>query len=200
MKTGLGLMMVGVFVLAGCGNAPADTGSEEASSLQLNLTTTAASGTVYRLGPATFNVSRKDESVPEWTLSATGDEPSLNLPLPPESYTVSLEQGWTLSRIDGAAATPVAATLTSEASQRADVFPFQTTPVNFAFRLGESGIDIGVTVDEGIPDGYDGRVVPSPSDPNSYQIEWRWGGSVCCFASFAQAQADYGNAHLLPPP
>ena len=53
MKTGLGLVVAGVFVLAGCGNAPADSGSEETSSLQLNLTTTAASGTVYRLGPAT---------------------------------------------------------------------------------------------------------------------------------------------------
>jgi hypothetical protein len=198
MKTGLWSMLGGVCLLAGCGNAPDSSDSEHASSLQLNLTTTAPSGTAYRLGPAVFNVSRWYDGPPEWTLSATGEEASLYLPLPPDSYTVSIEPGWTLSRIDGAAATPVLATLTSDVAQHTYVAPFQATPVNFAFRLGESGIDIGVTVDEGIPAGYDGRVVPAAQ--NGYQIEWTWGGSSCCFSSFEEAQSLYADSHLLPPP
>lgn len=74
------------------------------------------------------------------------------------------------------------------------------TPVNFACHLGEGGIDLGVTVDEGVPPGYDGVIQRVPNDPPGalrYQIEWTSGGGVCCFNSVAEAKAAYQYANFF---
>lgn len=182
-------------LLTACGAAPG--GEKQGSEIQLNLSTTAASGTEYRLGPATFDVfDGFSGETPVATLMSDGAERAIHVPLAAGYYSVNLLPGWTLSRVDGQTLTPIAATLTSPERQPVNVVQYETTPVNYAFHLGESGIDIGVTVDEGIPPGYDARLVPTQPGSSEYSLEWRGGGSVCCFASLAEAQASYGNANI----
>jgi hypothetical protein len=69
--------------------------------------------------------------------------------------------------------------------------------VSEAFHLGESGIDIGISVDEGVPYGYDG-VITSTAD-GRYQIEFANGGGTYRFSSIADAQASYPQYRLLMP-
>lgn len=199
MNKNLGTFFSLLCMLTGCGAEPgastgASGGTEEGSSLQLNLSTITASGTEYRLGPATFDILRSSE--PFDTLSSDGSELSLRLAVPPDSYRVKLKTGWTLSRVDGEELTPVLATLTSLADQEAHVRPFKATPVTYAFHLGESSIDIGVTVEEGVPPGYDARLYPSSSG-SGYSLEFQDGGGICCFASLAAAQAAFPNANIF---
>jgi len=185
-------------LLTACGATPGGEGGEErASEIQLNLSTTAASGTEYRLAPAAFDIFEGSYGeTPVATLTSDGAERAIHVPLAEGYYSVLLRPGWTLSRVDGQTLTPIAATLTSPERQLVYVLQYETTPVNYGFHLGESGIDIGVTVDEGIPPGYDARLVPSQPGSSQYVLEWRGGGSVCCFASLADAQANYGNANI----
>jgi hypothetical protein len=196
MQIGKWVRLGCVGLLTACGAAPAPSGAEEESSLELNLTTTAASGTQYRLGPATFEIEDLwRPSNPPLVIDASGEQARLHVPVQQGSYRVSLERGWTLSRLDGTTLVPVAATLTSQAEQDVTVEPYQAAPVTFAFHLGESGIDIGVTVDEGIAEGYDARLVPAES---GYYIEFRSGGSFCCVQSLAEARAVYPNLNIQP--
>lgn len=200
MKLGHGMVWGALSLLTACGAAPAGQG-EQASEIQLNLSTTGASGTEYRLGPATFDIFADYlEQAPVSTVTSDGAERMLHVPLAKGSYSVKLRSGWTLSRVEGQTLTPIAATLTSPERQNVFVTEFETVPVNYAFHLGESGIDIGVTVDEGIPPGYDARLVPTQPGSSEYSLEWRGGGSTCCFSSLADAQASYGNANIYFAP
>ena len=201
MKMGLGMVSVlgALSLLTACGATPEQAGGgEEASSIELNLSTIAASGTEYRLGPATFDIVNPYDISPVATLVADGSDPVLHAPLQPGYYSVKLRPDWTLSRVDGSTLTPVAATLTTPADQWVSVAQYESAPVNYGFHLGESGIDIGVSVDEGIPAGYDARLVSNGN--GQYYLEWRGGGSVCCFASVAEVQAAYGNANIYLAP
>jgi len=202
MKKGLGSIFSLFCALTGCSGSPrasgdaGATGHEEGSAIQLNLSTTAASGTEYRLGPATFDIFRYGQ--PFTTVTSSGSEQTLHVALEPDSYSVKLEPGWTLSRVDGQTLTPVAATLTSYPEQYAPVKRFETLPITYAFHLGESGIDIGVSVDEGVPPGYDAAFV-STSTPGQYALEWPDGGQYCCFATLAEAQASFPSARIYAP-
>ncbi|HVY27208.1 MAG TPA: hypothetical protein VHB79_11690 [Polyangiaceae bacterium] len=201
MKTGFGMVLgVAVCLLSACGGSPSTSQSEPSGSeIQLNLSTTGSSGTEYRLGPATFDIFNDYGPDPIQTLTTEGAEQALHIPLAKGYYNVKLRPGWTLARINGETRTPIAATLTSRDSQDVYVQDFETVRVNYAFHLGESGIDIGVTVDEGIPDGYDARLVPSSPGSSQYSLEWRGGGGDCCFTSLADAQARYPYAHIYAP-
>jgi len=195
--------MIGALcLLTGCGATGGEDREERASEIQLNLSTIGASGTEYRLGPATFDIfdMLQGDQTPINTLMADGTERTLHVPLAKGYYTVNLRPGWGLSRLDGQALTPIAATLTSPEQQRVNVAEYETALVNYAFHLGESGIDIGLTVDEGIPPGYDARLVRTQPEPSPYTLEWRGGGSICCFANLADAQANYGNANIYLAP
>jgi hypothetical protein len=77
------------------------------------------------------------------------------------------------------------------------VEPFIATPVNFAFHLGESGIDIGISVEEGIPEGYDARLVAI--DSGRYSIEFRSGGGACCVSGLTEAQSWYPGLRIYVP-
>lgn len=202
MKLGFGMMMGAMGLLTACSGTPASEAEEKGSAIELNLSTTAASGTEYRLGPATFDIfdDRFEDAELLATLVADGDERTLHAALEPDTYKVRLRPGWTLSRVEDQVLTPVAATLTSGIEQWVHVSQYETTPVNYSFHLGVSGIDIGVTVDEGIPPGYDARLVPTGPGSSQYTLEWRGGGSVCCFTSLADAQANYSNANIYLAP
>jgi hypothetical protein len=200
-RTFMGKMLAVVFglgLLTACGGNPSggESEAEEGSSLQLNLSTVGASGTEYRLGPASFDIYRYQALIQ--TVVADGSARTAHVPLEPHyDYEVRLQPSWTLSRVEGTTLTPVAATLTSEDRQFVAVKPFVTTPVSFAFHLGEAGIDLGVTVDEGIPPGYDGRLVAV--SPGPYQVEWNNGGTYCCVTDLAQAQALFPGMLIYAP-
>lgn len=139
--------------LAAC-SAPSSGSSESgATAVRLELTTTGSSGAKYRLGPASFVIEDQSVSPPATQTVSTGDEAGdLIVPLAASVYTVTLQPGWQLQKVNAdGSSTPVAATLTSEASQFASVIPFRETPIHYAFHLGESGIDIGISVDDGAP-------------------------------------------------
>lgn len=140
---------VGVLWLVGCGGAEPQPSTGEGSSIQLNLSTTAPSGAEYRLGPATFEIDPEYGPGAPILVEADGAAPLLHVPLEPDYYRVTLQTGWALSRITGSTTTPVAATLTSPAEQIVKVYQFESAPVQYSFHLGESGIDVGIQVDEG---------------------------------------------------
>jgi len=203
MKKGLGLIFSLFCALAGCSGSPSSSSgedtaaNEQGSEIQLNLATTTASGTEYRLGPATFDIlSYYDNSVT--TVTSSGSERTLHVPLKPGDYNVSLKAGWKLSRVDGETATTVPATLTSQPDRYATVRDYEITPITYAFHLGEAGIDIGVTVDEGDLQAYDAWLVPT-SEPSRYKLKWRNGDETCCYASAAEAQAVYPAAKIYAP-
>jgi hypothetical protein len=202
MKMGIRLMVGVMGLLTACGNSPGGEAVEPVSAIDLNLSTTAASGTEYRLGPATIDVLRDGHEGWELTttLATEGGERTLHAALEPGHYSVRLRPGWTLSRVEGQTLTPVLATLTSSADQMVSVAPYEASPVSYAFHLGESGIDVGVTVDEGIPPGYDARLVRTGPGASQYVLEWRGGGSICCFSSLAEAQASYSYANIYLAP
>ena len=204
-----GLVVVGAlaFSLQGCsaGASERSSGTEEsASAVSLQLATTGSNGNRYRLGPAQ---SKLDNPYPypyqepiSMVVEAEGDTDILSVPVIPGDWSVTLNPGWELQRVvEGGALTPVAATLTSPSTVQVGVGQFRVTSVNFAFHLGESGIDLGVTVDEGVPAGFDGVIERVPNDfPGAirYQIEWTSGGGACCFNSVAEAKASYQYANF----
>lgn len=206
-----GLAVVGAALaisVQGCSAGASGASSEtegSASAVSLQLGTTGSNGNRYRLGPAQFQLDNPypypyHEPV-SMTVEAQGDTDILSVPAIPGDWTVTLRPGWKLQRLDGGGtATPVAATLTSPSTLTVGVSQFRVTPVNFAFHLGESGLDIGVTVDEGVPPGYDGAIrrvlTDPPQEPIRYQIDWSGGGGACCFNSVAEAKAAYQYANL----
>lgn len=150
MNMGFGVIVGVLGLLTACGSTPGSEAEEQVSAIDLSLSATAASGTEYRLGPATFDILAPDwmGGEPITTLAADGDARTLHVPLEPGQYRVRLQPAWTLSRVNGQTLTPVAATLTSEPEVKVTVFEYETSHVEYAFHLGESGIDIGLTVDE----------------------------------------------------
>ena len=198
-----GLMVVGALAMsllgcsAGTGDRSNSETEESAASVAIQLGTTGSNGNRYRLGPAQFKITETHdyEGLNAIVVDAGGDADSLNVPLASGSWTVTLNPGWKLQRVgEGNVLTPVPATLLSEATTYVSVSQFHATPVNFAFHLGESGIDIGVTVDEGVPPGYDGTI---KRVNGSYEVEWAGGGGSCCFSSVAEARSNYSWANLL---
>jgi len=176
---------------SGGGTGPT-TGSGDSAAIQLQLTTVASSGNVYRLGPATFEISGPATQ----TVDASGDDNVLHVPTEPGDYQVTLKPEWVLDLVKFGNSTPVAATLVSQPVQFVRVSPFQVTPISYAFHLGESGIDIGISVDEGaVPPGYDGAI--QPLGDGRYSVTFASGGGACCFDSVAEAQAAYPQFNLF---
>jgi hypothetical protein len=98
-------------------------------SLSLSLSTFAG-GVEYRLRDGNF---RLDGPVQRELTS--GDEPSLELSLPAGAYTLTLLEGYTLTREDDASAQPVAARLVSQNPAQVTVSIGQTARLTFRFEL-----------------------------------------------------------------
>ena len=69
------------------------------------------------------------------------------------------------------------------------VAPFQVESLTYAFHLGESAIDIGIDVAEGVPPGYDGII--EPTGDGRYMITFPGNNGACCFANVSEAQQSY---------
>jgi hypothetical protein len=126
--------------------------SEKAGSASIALTTPDNS---FKLGPASFVFNGTSETSgplsPPLTVSADVDQFSLEVPLDPGGYTVTLQPGWTLQQ--GATDangntqwTPVAATLTSPNPQAFPIEAYLISDVQFAFHLGVSEVRLGISV------------------------------------------------------
>jgi hypothetical protein len=176
-----------------CGGAGETTlSTTETASIQLELTTLTPSGNTYRLGPATFDITGKATL----SVEATGDEPLLHVAVDPGDYQVTLRAGWVLQMLKPfLGPTVFPATLVSPAVQPVRVEPGRSTPLTYAFHLGESGIDIGIEVEEGVPPGYDGLI--SPLEDGRFEISFAGGGGACCFDSVSEARDAYPSLFLF---
>jgi hypothetical protein len=187
------------FGLMACGG-PGDSiilSEPETSSIRLELTTQTASGNIYRLGPATFDINGFGPSGPvSLEVDASGDQALLQVPIEPGDYDVTLREGWALQHLDvDANPTPITATLTSPPVQFVRVEPFQAASLVFSFHLGQSAINIGLDVDEGVPPGFDGMI--SPLGDGRYIITFASGGGACCWDSVDEARQAYPDMTLF---
>jgi hypothetical protein len=122
----------------GNGNgAPGDLGT-----VQVALTASTPGGTVYRVEGATFEIYNFAGACPGFPCATVpGDDPTLTVELAPSvfpgDYTISLDPGWTVSRVaaDGTE-TPVPAMLLTNGTAFT-IKPGRTTPVVFQFQIGE---------------------------------------------------------------
>jgi hypothetical protein len=203
------LLLIGAG-LGGCSAAastPGRTLKENAGSVSVPLTALGnRTITPFKLGPATFMITGEPGGpFQPITVSADGEQDTLEVPLDPGYYSVILESGWTLQQgTAGMAGTatqwsPVTATLTSPNPQMFSVQPYQSTDVTFAFHLGESAVNLGISVDEGpppVPAGYDGVIWPTVP-AGQWQITFASGGGSCCYATPAAAQSAYSQYKLF---
>jgi hypothetical protein len=135
--------LVSLFAAAGCGIEKPSGGAEGgAGVLQIALTASTPQGTTYRVEHATldiFNSSGICASYP--CVSVPGDDPTVAVDLTASAnafdYAISLEDGWTVSRVaDDGSETPVAATLVHNFIPFT-IKPSRTTPVAFEFQIGD---------------------------------------------------------------
>jgi hypothetical protein len=200
--------------LGGCSAAPSAPGrtlNENAGSVHVPLTTTGnVSHAQYKLGPASFLITGEPGGpFQPLTVAADGAQSSLEVPLNPGVYSVTLEDGWTLQQGTPAAGnagtqwSPVTATLTTPNPQTFSVQQYQSTDVNFLFHLGLSAVNLGIGVDEGpppVPAGYDGVIwatVPAGQWQITFNSYSYYNSQTCCWATAAAAQAAYPNAKLF---
>ncbi|WP_143195654.1 hypothetical protein [Archangium sp. Cb G35] len=139
----LGASVLALVVVA-CGGGTFTAEPQEAGTLQLPLTSTSPSGTVYRLVGAAFNITGPQAVSVTDTAADT-----VQVPLQAGSYTIQLASGWTMERAD-APGTAVPATLLSPNPLTFTVKKDVPTQVRFMFKLpGDGTADVGIHVDSG---------------------------------------------------
>src|SRR5262245_1499812 len=153
-KLSIGIVASAFCVLAmcsGCASQPPDV----EGVLQLPLQATTAAGHVYRLKNATFQIT----GAAIRTLSSEASVPtatSVLANLPIGSYTIALQPGWTLARLDGAGTEQtVSAQLVSAGTMPFSIQSQQLTPVTFTFEtdgtvvmMGEGTLGVNIAVNE----------------------------------------------------
>ncbi len=140
--------------------------------LQMPLTAVSASGRLYRLRNATFDITgAQSTSLSSETNPAAQD---LVTNLPPGSYSIQLRAGWRMERQSDAGFLAVDAALTSSQAVMFLIMDHQITNVAFRFAVagdvvvvGNGTLDVGITIDE-----RDGGLDASKSD----------GGASLCMA------------------
>jgi len=193
--------VVSALALACSGGAPAPGEGQvsSVSSIKLALGTTAASGAHYRLSPASFTING-GEFPPDYSVDAAPGQDNLLVPVSQfgGSYRVKLDSGWQMQRVasDGTLS-PVPATLLSQQEQYVNVQAFEATPVLYDFQLGVSALDIGISVNEGIQSGYDGKIFSTLY--GQYYVAWSNGGSDCCYATVQAALAAFPDKQIQLP-
>lgn len=131
-----------VFGVAGCSSDGDKAGAEEAAFGTMAMSLTGqTNGTTYRLRNALFEVSGPTHALldseldPEASLLATT--------LATGDYTIELQSGWVLQRLDAEGYQVVDATLVSENPVSFDIVSSLTTNVVFTFETSGQIIDIG---------------------------------------------------------
>jgi hypothetical protein len=128
-------------------------------SLRMPLTAVSASGRLYRLRNATFDITGTQSS----SISSETDPGAQDLvaTLPKGSYSIQLRDGWSMERQSDAGFLAVDATLTSSSAVMFAINDAQVTNVAFRFAVagdvvvvGNGTLDVGINVDE--PDASSG--------------------------------------------
>lgn len=112
--------------------------------LELALTARGASGSLYRLRRADFQVFKQDFSF--FTFLSSETDPlatTLEATLDSGDYQIDLFSGWFLEKVIDGAATPVAAELLSPATQFFNIQSNQETFVSFRFSTNGEIVDFG---------------------------------------------------------
>jgi hypothetical protein len=137
------LVVVGLVAAAsGCGiEKPVGGPSESWGTVQVALTATTPQGTTYRVRDARLDIFNFDGACPGFpcaSISADDDTVDVDLPVStnPFDYSISLEPGWSVFRVEtDGAETLVAATLISNYIPFT-IKPDRKTPVRFQFQIG----------------------------------------------------------------
>jgi hypothetical protein len=136
----------------------------------------------------------------DYTIDASAEADDLVVPVNQNGgyYRVRLNSGWQMQRVasDGSFA-PVPATLLSQPEKQVSVQAFQTLPVIYDFHLGASSLDLGITVDEGVLPGYDGKIYPTLY--GEYSVTWQNGGGDCCYLTVSAVLAAFPDKHIQQP-
>jgi len=151
-------------------------GTENTGTVRLDLQGTAPNGTVYRLRQANFTIG----TTPPTTLSSDANPATatfLSANLPAGSYSVTLQPGWVLDRVNNmGVAQPVVASLVSANPAMAGVQVGATFNVNFQFQTsgvlittGTLNIGIGVTEVDG---GTGQACTPFSTPPSCPANQW----------------------------
>jgi len=194
-------ILTSALVLSCSGGAPGagDGSVGNISSIQLALGTQAASGDHYRLSPASFTINGP-EFPPDYTIDATAGADDLVVPVGQHggTYRVVLNAGWQMQRVasDGSL-TPVAATLLSQPEKFVSVQAYEATPVIYDFHLGASSLNLGISVDEGVLPGYDGKIYPTLY--GQYSVTWQNGSGDCCYPTVSALLAAFPDKHIQQP-
>lgn len=111
--------------------------SESIGTLDLALLGVSPSGTTYQLTAATFEVVGPENQVVD------GAPPVVSVDVPVGSYSVELQAGWQLQRLDGSTWVPVDATLLSPNPETATITEGNTSDVVFRFQAGDEIVVLG---------------------------------------------------------
>jgi hypothetical protein len=112
--------------------------------LEMGLTATGASGSLYRLRRADFQVFKQDFSF--FTFLSSENDPlatTLETTLDVGDYQIDLFSGWFLEKVIDGVATPVSAQLISASTQLFDIQANQETFVSFRFETSGEVIEFG---------------------------------------------------------
>jgi hypothetical protein len=126
--------------------------SQEAhqGTFEMPLVATGTSGAQYHLSGVFAVVGPEPH-----TIVADGQQPSIQLDVQEGGYTIKLNDGFQLSRMQGGMSTPVQATLRSANPQMFAIQPNTTTQVRFSFQtqgdqvaFGRGTLVVGIDVDD----------------------------------------------------
>jgi hypothetical protein len=134
-----------------CGKAGDETRPADVGAVALKLTANAG-GHTYRLRHAHFQLS----TGAMFDGDTLADAENLRVQLPAGSYSIALQAGWTLQRLDAGSYVDVEATLVSPATVPFEITPNATTQVSYRLStsgtivvVGEGTLDVGISVTEG---------------------------------------------------
>jgi hypothetical protein len=121
------------FLAVGCGaGAPSGESGTPVATSEEALTATAATGSVYRLNSATFEVFDHSGNRVA-VVNPTSADTTINIPLKPGNYTIVLDAGWVLQRQIDNGWVDMVGSLTAQPIGQWWINPGQTTPLLYQF-------------------------------------------------------------------
>ncbi len=188
------LMLALVLASLGCssGSAPAPV-TTQPGQIALNLTGVSASGAVYRLRQAFFIANGPDSTI----FLDTEESPNLTqltAAASPGFYTLFLQGGWFLERVDNGVKTPLAAELLSPNPQSFLVVQNALTNVPLRFAVGGEELtgSFGITLEVEERQGPPATLCQSTSECAS--------GQTCCVSGFLGTCLALGPGEPCPLP
>lgn len=137
------LGLLGLIGLLGATASCTDHDDAAVGTVALNLVGQAPSGAMYRLRHAVITVTGEG-TTRIWNTDDTAlDQTSLSDNVAIGDYSASVAPGWSLERLEGGTATPVAAALVSKNPASFAVSVHQRTVVSLRFRLATEQLDMG---------------------------------------------------------